>query len=380
MGPVRSKTAGRSRVGVRIAAVALLALVVGGNGPMAEARPSKVEAVTPDAYLYVPIDGGRAVARWNGSAAGYPLPKARALLPGRFDSKGGGVFVYRAGSAPDGVLRVRGSDDGVAVSLKKETVNGHFEPITGDFDGNGFTDIIWYQADGGPSYTWLFRADGSHASRPFPITIDPGYGRAIRPFDVNLDGITDLLVKGDTELWIMRADGTHTARKIALPQRPGFDALVTGNIGPDDGVTRRRAVAVYEGGYEHLLTFNAAGQSTGKQIRPHTGTCCVTQPAIGGHFRSGYATTLFFHAPSGRYTEYLQDITPGGNIVTTPAPQITNAYATAVADYDGNGFDDILLSNRTGATYLFSSDGSGFTKTDPADIPARSTVVAVPMS
>lgn len=362
--------------------MALLVVAIGSVAPGAAARPQPQTEATlvPDAYLYVPIDGGRAVARWNGKAAGYTLAKARAVLPGRFDAQGGGAFVYRAGSAPDGVLRIRQSGDGLALSLRSESVNGHFEPITGDFDGNGFTDIVWYQASGGASYLWSFRADGSHASRPFPITIDERFPFAIQAADVNLDGRTDLIRQGGREVWIMNADGSHTARNLASSGRGTFVPFVAGNIGPDDGVTRRRLIEVQEGGFEHLITFNAAGQSTGKQLRAHSGTCCTYQPAFGGHFRSGYVTSLFFYSSTGKGTEYLQDLTPGGTAITSPAPQIAGAYATTVGDFDGNGYDDVLLSNRTGATSLFSSDGSGFTKTDPADIPARSTVYAVPMA
>ncbi|MCU1370189.1 MAG: hypothetical protein JWO77_1383 [Ilumatobacteraceae bacterium] len=377
--------AGRKRSRLRMGAVACSVLLVAACGTGAAAEPraaakAEVEAAVADAYLYVPIDGGRAVARWNGQAAGYTLAKARAVLPGRFDSAGGGAFVYRAGSAPDGVLRIRDVDGTVKVSMRAETVNGHFEPVTGDFDGNGFTDILWYQASGGTSYLWRFRADGSHASRVFPVAIDERYGNQVQAIDVNTDGITDLVVHGSRDVWIMAADGTHVQRRLGLDGDPGLTSLVAGSIGPDDGVTRRRMVAVYEGSLERLLTFNAAGQSTSKQLRAHQGSCCDYQPAVGGHFRTGYATTLFFHARTGEGTEYLQDLSAGGSIVTSPAPQIGGAYDTSVGDFDANGFDDLLLSNRNGATYLFSSDGSAFTKTDPANIPTRSLVVAVPMS
>lgn len=366
----------------RIAAVAGVVLLIGSNGAgVAAAAPAEpASSVVPDAYLHVPIDGGRAVARWNGTAAGYTLAKARAVLPGRFDAAGGGVFVYRAGAAPDGVLRIRQHDGALALSLRSERVDGHYAPVTGDFDGNGFTDILWNQEDGGGSYLWLFRADGSHASRPFPNGYDGTMSRPAMAADVNVDGITDVVWPWADEVWIMHVDGSHTKRVLPLSSRPGFTTFVSGNIGPADGVTRRRTAVVYEGSYEELLTANLAGQTARKVVRAHTGTCCAYQPAIGGHFRSGYVTTLFFHSPSSSGTEYLQDITPGGNLVTTPAPQLTAAYASAVGDFDGNGFDDVLLSNRTGATRLLASDGNGFTTNDPADIPARSTVVAVPMT
>jgi len=32
---------------------------------------------------------------------------------------------------------------------------GNFQPFTGDFDGNGFTDIFWYQPGSGADYIWM---------------------------------------------------------------------------------------------------------------------------------------------------------------------------------------------------------------------------------
>ncbi len=339
----------------------------------------------PAAYIYVPIDGGRAVVRWNGQAKGWPMARPSVLLPGRFDSRGGGVFVYRRGRGPDGILRVRQSDGTLNVSYRNERVDGWYEPITGDFDGNGYTDILW-RADGwnsSTSYLWQFRADGSHASRQFD---GPPSGGAIGlavPVDANADGIMDILWQYDDEqLWIMHADGTHTVRRPVVADTPGWEAVYGGNIGPDDGVTRRRMVSIYEGDLERLYTFNLAGQSTRKELRPRVGNCCKYQRAIVGHFREGYTKTLFFYSGTSggqQYPEYLQDITAGGNILTSPAPQITASYTTNVGDYDGNGYDDVLLSNRTGATWLFSSDGTSFMKSDPADVPERSLVVALPI-
>ncbi len=131
-------------------------------------------------------------------------------------------------------------------------------------------------------------------------------------------------------------------------------------------------------GYERLYTFNKAGQSTYKVLRQHTGTCCAYQNAFAGHFRTGYAETLFFYGRiSPEATEYLQDITAGGNSLMTPAPQINGEYTPTIGDFDGNGFDDVLLWNRSGATYLLSSDGASFTRSDPSDIPKRAQVFAV---
>ncbi len=43
------------------------------------------------------------------------------------------------------------------------SVNGHYRPVPGDFDGDGDTDIIWYTPGTSPDFLW-WAADGSFSS------------------------------------------------------------------------------------------------------------------------------------------------------------------------------------------------------------------------
>ena len=360
------------------AATLILAVITPWSTSSAQAA-----TVVPDAYLYLPIDGGRAVVRWNGQAKGYPVERASVLLPGRFDSHGAGVFIYRRGRGPDAILRVRTDGGTLALSKRTEIVNDWYEPLTGDFDGNGYTDIFWKadQWHTEKSYLWSFHADGSHTSVHFDDWLSRVSIRVASTVDANADGITDLLWFYDDQIWFMQPDGSHIERPVGVTDTPGWTGAIGGNLGPDDGITRRRMVGIYEGDYERLYTFNKAGQSTMKEIRPHVGNCCKYQDAVAGHFRNGYTTSLFFYsAGQPQFPELMQSITAGGNISESPAPQISGRYTTTVGDFDGNGFDDILLSSRVGATYLFSSDGTSFTKSDPPDVPEHSWVIALPVA
>ena len=356
--------------------MAVVSCTITGQGATAVAAPATV----PDAFVYAPIDGGRAVVRWDGQAAGYTLPKATALLPGHFDGQGGGLFLYRAGAGYDGVLRIRIVDGKLTLSLRPESIDGSYEPLVGDFDGNGIDDILW-APDGfhGPAgYLWLFRSDGSHTSHPFDTASSPNYLRQVTVADVNLDGISDLYWPYDGDLWIMKADLTHTARRLTVGQDTGWYGYVNGDIGPDDGHTRRRLITVYEGDLLKLTTFNSVGQSTSKELSPHVGNCCAYQQGYLGHFRAGSTASLFrYGSHQPELTESMADVTAGGNLVRHAEPQIGGSYDVSVADLDGNGYDDLLLTNRNGTARLVSSDGTTFTSSALPNIARRSRVFAV---
>ena len=62
-------------------------------------------------------------------------------------------------------------------------------PITGDFDGNGVDDIVWYGPGGSPDYQWNFRVGGSYTS--VPRRVNGHYTTTVGDFDGN--GHDDIL-------------------------------------------------------------------------------------------------------------------------------------------------------------------------------------------
>lgn len=378
----RGAPAERARRWAGALTLALLAGTLGVDDGAASARSMAGPSVTPDAFVYAPIEGGRTVVRWNGQAAGYTLPKAAQVLPGSFDGAGGGLFLYNPGPGIDGLLRIRVVDGKLSLSFRTFRVDGTYFPMLGDFDGNGTTDI-WWLPDGfhGPaSYLWTFRADGTHRSRLVSAGAEGDLLRAALPADVNLDGVTDVVWPFHAEVWIMRADGSHVRRGFGPTDQLGVTGLVAGNLGPDDGVTRRRAVVTLPEGRQRLHTFNLAGQSTWKELRG-ADPCCRFQQPVGGRFLAGTDTSLFLYGgqlPAG--TEQLQSVTAGGNLVITPTPQLGKPYTAAVGDFDGNGYDDIQFWDRNGTTFRFTSDGTGFAKVDTPDIPARTRSFALDLT
>ncbi|MCB0972874.1 MAG: hypothetical protein KDA97_15310, partial [Acidimicrobiales bacterium] len=126
--------------------------------------------------------------RFDGRPRGEPvaIASARLAVPGTVTeaivldhrpSYGGPrdeVLWYAAGSAADRVDHYGWPSGGsLSVTSRSVRVNGRFEPVSGDFDGNGFADVLWYAAGSTPDYTWFhagtsIRSTG-HRSNSTPV-------------------------------------------------------------------------------------------------------------------------------------------------------------------------------------------------------------------
>lgn len=88
-------------------------------------------------------------------------------IPLRLQCNQGGasIFWYGPGTRPDSLwTNVIISGGGVSRQVRSVTVNGTYQPIAGDFDGNGCTDIFWYAPGPAPDHVWWFGANLTYRS------------------------------------------------------------------------------------------------------------------------------------------------------------------------------------------------------------------------
>ena len=79
---------------------------------------------------------------------------------------------------------------------------------TGDFNGDGRTDVLW-RNDNGTVTDWLGQSNGSLASNPVYASI-PTNWHVVATGDFNGDGIDDILVRSDTGQigdWLGQSNG-----------------------------------------------------------------------------------------------------------------------------------------------------------------------------
>jgi hypothetical protein len=120
----------------------------------------------------------------------FTVQNAYYPLVGDFDGNGvDDIFWYAPGSADDFIWWFDSSGSYVGGQV---IVNGTYEPLVGDFDENGTSDVLWYKPGTGADFMWWFKTN-DHSSQPYTgndITINGVYDPMVGDFDG--DGASDV--------------------------------------------------------------------------------------------------------------------------------------------------------------------------------------------
>jgi len=131
---------------------------------------------------------------------------------GDFNGDGRADILWRSGSGlvTDWIAEANGSFYGNSANFLAQADASQHIAGTGDFNGDGLEDILWRSTDGTVT-DWLAQADGSFTSNAanFQAEVDNGWHIA-GTGDFNGDGLTDMLWQSDSGLvtdWIAEANG-----------------------------------------------------------------------------------------------------------------------------------------------------------------------------
>ena len=277
------------------------------------------------------------------------------------------------------------------------TVNGHYEPIVGDWNGDGYDEPLWYGPGTGADNLWLSKGNGTFVNG-WSVRVDRDAQPLVGDFDGN--GRDDILwyVAGPvTEvIWWGGNPATSTATSITNGYQPlvgDFDGNGTSDIiwyaaGPSPdyvwfGLTNRtfdnRQIHL-NGTYTPLIgDFDGDGRTDVFWYAPGPAADSVWW----GHAGRGFAATAL--TVNGTYIPLIGDYNgdgrddifwyapgPGADSVwfglasRTFGPRATNVngtYLPVIADFDGPdapGGDDIVwYAAGTGADSLWRSDRNG---------------------
>ena len=255
-----------------------------------------------------------------------------APVSGDFNGDGDAdVLWYGTGNRPDYLW----SGNGRGFTARQIAVRGTYQPLAGDFNGDRRDDVLWFGSGADPDYLWLGKPDGSFAGRN--ITIGRSYDR---PMVGNFNGD-----RYDDVFWYQPGSGFDYLWHGTAYGFAGSDVRASGDYraftGDFDGDGRDDVFWYGPGAALDYLWFgDRDGGFTGQGIN-ETGD---TIPVVGDFNDDGQDDVIWYGSgsrPDGLWYGRSGRTFHAANLT------VTGTYdAPLPGDYDGNGHDDVIWYGR----------------------------------
>lgn len=232
---------------------------------------------------------------------------------------------------------------------------------TGDFNGDGAADILWRHWISGQNLIWL---SGNFNTQVAVQTVPDLNWQVVGVGDFNRDGRSDILWRhatgGQVQAWYSGNSGTH----VVLVTVPDANWKVAG-VGDfnGDGLSDMLWRSASSGQNAIWLSGNYHTQ----QAAPAVPDLNWRVAGIGDFNGDGRSDILWRHAGNGQVLVwYSGDPSTVVALVTVPDP---NWQVGAVGDFNGDGLSDLLWRHAVDGQNVIWSSGNYYTQQAVVAIP-----------
>ena len=303
------------------------------TAPSAEAAPT-APAAPQRPRVHVGLDGdfngdgradalwrseGGSVTDWLGQASGgfvgndanlFVSVPASWTVVGRGDFNGDGrddiVWRNDNGAVTDWLATSNGALVGNDANLFTPVPTSWQVVGTGDFNGDGRSDLLW-RNDNGTVTDWLANARGGFAGNDANLfTLIPASWHVVATGDVNGDGRADVVWRNDDGRvtdWLGTTSGGFVSNDGAAMQSVSGDWNIVG-AGDINGDGRADLIWRNDNGAVTQWLANSAGGFASAQL-PVTNVPVSWQLVSAGDYNGDHRTDLLWRNDSGTLTDWL---------------------------------------------------------------------------
>lgn len=248
------------------------------------------------------------------------------------------VFFYAPGGIDDYLVNFDNQDQPTKV---KRSIYGTYQPLVGDFDGNGFDDIFWYAP--GPAEDSIWWSDGSSPD-PFHTTTHQQVRGDYRPLvgDFTGDDVDDIFwyAPGTASDSVWRGQRGQDRFIGTTTNINGYYSPLVADLFADRGGDE--IIWWTNSGSDSVWDFTPTGGVHGTPLEAPS----ANQGVVGDYDGDG-ADDVFWLGNGARPDGFW--FGTASRSVDVQAQALNGTYIGLAADLDGSGHDDLILFGPGGA-------------------------------